>query len=220
MLHSINLRYGLNTFEDFYNKCRNQYESAEHTYAPDYIGWQDGRVALKVDDDTLHYFPDMEVWRINNSKAILQDYLNSKNIKGAEEALFWRALEDSVNSESIDLDFDFIINRLVAPRKKEEALPSEENILSEMESILKDLSPIIGNLKYDHTELKSVSSFSEITIYVFHSKKYGDIRITKGTNFFGDHGLHMDNRYPKTWKYIIDHCHNLYPMDLFPYWKN
>lgn len=220
MLNTINLRFGLKTFEDFFNKCKNQYESDSHTYTPDYIGYQDGRVSIKIDEDALQYFPIREVWEVNSSKTLLKDYLISKNIQGTEEALFWRALQDSVNSDNLEVDFDFVINRLLNPRKKEEALPSEENILLEMKSILKKLSPIIGDLKYDHTELMAVSSFSNITIYVFHSKKYGDIRISKETNFFGDHGIHMDNRYPKTWKYIINHCDNLYHMDLFPYWKN
>lgn len=204
---SINLIYGLNSFEDFYNPCNQQYESADHVYTPDHIGWSDGRISLKIDEDTLQYFPYQEIWKINNSKVLLRDYLETKNIKGSEEALFWRALQDSVNSESIDLDFDFIINRLLliegSKKEKKRVEKLEEDILYEMKDVLKELSPIIGNLTYDHTEVwKWCYLCDSTTVYSFYSKKYGYIKLTASSTISGRHGISMDTRYPKTIDYI------------------
>lgn len=205
---SINLIYGLSSFEDFYNPCKQQYESADHVYTPDHIGWSDGRVSLKIDEDTLQYFPDMEIWKINNSKTLLRDYLETKNIKGSEEALFWKALEDSVGSDAIDLDFDFIINRLLlregSKKENERRNNIEEDAMNYHKDSLKVLLPLIGELKYDHSE---VWIFDQ-DVDVFYSRKYGYIYITRNTNFFGEFGLNLDKRFSKTWEYIINHCKN------------
>lgn len=205
---SINLIYGLNSFEDFYNPYKQQYESADHVYTPDYIGWQDGRVSLKIDEDTLQYFPDMEIWKINNSKTLLRDYLETKNIKGSEEALFWKALEDSEGSDAIDLDFSFIINKLLlresSKKENERRNNIEEDAMNYHKDRLKALLPLIGEVKYDHSE---VWIFNQ-DIDVFYSRKYGYIYITRNTNFFGEFGLNLDKRFSKTWEYIINHCKN------------
>lgn len=204
---SINLIYGLMSFEDFYN-CKQQYESADHTYTPDHVGWSDGRVAIKIDEDDLQYFPDMEIWKVNNSKTLLRDYLETKNIKGSEEALFWKALEDSVNSESLDVDFEFIINRLLlkegSKKENERRKNIEEDAMNYHKERLAALLPLIGELKYDHSEIWIFDQ----NIDVFYSRKYGYIFMTQKTNFFGEFGISFDTRFIKTWEYVVNHCKN------------
>lgn len=219
MLNTINLRFGLKSFSDFYNTCKNQYESDSHVYVPDYIGYQDGRISIKIDEDELQYFPIKEVWEVNHARVILSDYLMSKNIQGTEEALFWRALQDSVNSEALDINFESIIDRLLFIKKKEEyTLSTEAEILQLMKKNLELLRPLIGELKYDHTKVASFGRDSH-EIFVFHSKKYGYVEISKGTNFFGEYGITFDRRYPKTWEHVLKTIPNrFYKMEIA--WNN
>ena len=205
---TINLRFGIMDVKDFFNPCKHQYESSQHVYAPDYIGWSDGRIAIKIDEDDLHYFPTEEVWRVNGKKISFSNYLESQNIKGTEEALFWKSLQDSVNSESLDLDFEFIINRLLLKEGSKKENERRKNIEDEATEYHKDrlaaLLPLIGELKYDHSEIWVFDQ----DVDVFYSRKYGYIFMTRKTNFFGEFGISLDTRFIKTWEYIINHCKN------------
>lgn len=212
---SINLIYGISSFEDFYNPCKRQYESADHTYTPDHIGWADGRVSLIIDEDTLQYFPDMELWKVNNSKTLLRDYLETKNIKGSEEALFWKALEDSVGSDAIDIDFNFIIDRLLlresSKKENERRKNIEEDAMNYHKSRLEALLPLIGEVMYDHSEIWIFDQ----DIDVFYSRKYGYIYMSKLTNFFGEFGILFDKRFPKTQEYVLKNFPNkFYVLDI------
>lgn len=110
-------------------------------------------------------------------------------------------LKDTIN-------FEFIINRLLLKEGSKKENERRKNIEDEATEYHKDrlkaLLPLIGELKYDHSEIWVFDQ----DIDVFYSRKYGYIFMTRKTNFFGEFGISLDTRFIKTWEYIINHCKN------------
>jgi len=194
----MDLQLGLKTAESYYNEFNQRYETNNHIYIPDLVGYADGRIVFQVDNDKVEFNPYTESWKLNHESILLSDILDKIS---EETPIFWACFRRCVGSENTNFDFDRLIN--IVPEyksEKKEKVWSYESLEENAGYCIKPLESLLGKLTYTHT----IDGY-----HLFNTEKYGKVRISiedyrvQGKDY---KSVFMEDseKFPKTWKLVHD----------------